>query len=150
MTPTRPLAVAFDVVETLFSLHPVRSALDEAGAGPRGLELFFTRLLRDGFALARRRRRAFSDVASADAGLDRHVEDVVSVEESGRWKPAAPAYHHRARSLGIEAAALALVTMHSWDAHGAHRAGLVTGWASRLEGSFPDIFAPPQVSGRNW
>jgi hypothetical protein len=41
--------VAFDVVETLFSLAPVEEALRPVGVP---LPLFFTRLLRDGFALA--------------------------------------------------------------------------------------------------
>jgi 2-haloacid dehalogenase len=31
--------------------------------------------------------------------------------------------------------------------HGARRAVLVTGWASRLESAFPDVFEPPDVSG---
>jgi 2-haloacid dehalogenase len=48
----RPRAVAFDVIETLFSLEAVGRALEEEGAGPRALEVFFSRLLRDGFALA--------------------------------------------------------------------------------------------------
>jgi 2-haloacid dehalogenase len=45
----RPLVVLFDVVETLLSLDPVAEQLDPLGI-PR--ELFFARLLRDGFAHA--------------------------------------------------------------------------------------------------
>ncbi len=48
VTVRRPAVVAFDVVETLFSLEPVRQALRPLGVD---LDLFFTRLLRDGFAL---------------------------------------------------------------------------------------------------
>ncbi|HUZ70795.1 MAG TPA: haloacid dehalogenase type II [Candidatus Saccharimonadales bacterium] len=44
--------VMFDVVETLFSLEAVGARLTAAGAGDRALELWFTRFLRDGFALA--------------------------------------------------------------------------------------------------
>src|SRR5687767_9575822 len=62
--PRRPRAVAFDVVETLFSLEAVGRALDAEGAGPRALEMFFGRLLRDGFALAASRSYApFGHVA---------------------------------------------------------------------------------------
>ncbi len=35
------------------------------------------------------------------------------------------------------------------DVHGARRAGLLTGWASRLEGRFPQVFDRPDVSGRD-
>jgi hypothetical protein len=44
--------VAFDVVETMFSLEVVGRTLADEGAGPRALDVFFGRLLRDGFALA--------------------------------------------------------------------------------------------------
>ena len=47
-----PDVVLFDVVETLFSLAPMRRRLDEVGAGEGALELWFARFLRDGFALA--------------------------------------------------------------------------------------------------
>jgi 2-haloacid dehalogenase len=30
---------------------------------------------------------------------------------------------------------------------GCHAASLVTGWVSRLEGRYPSVFAPPDVSG---
>jgi 2-haloacid dehalogenase len=44
--------VAVDVVETLVSLDAVAASLDAAGVRDQPLERFFTRLLRDGFALA--------------------------------------------------------------------------------------------------
>jgi len=44
-------AIVFDAVETLFSLERVDHALDEHGY-PGVLDLFFTRLLRDGAALS--------------------------------------------------------------------------------------------------
>jgi 2-haloacid dehalogenase len=49
---TRPSAVAVDVVETLVSLDAVAAVLEEFGVGPHALDRVFTRLLRDGFALA--------------------------------------------------------------------------------------------------
>lgn len=210
MTRSRPLVVAFDAVETLFSLDPVRSALEELGAGPRGLDLFFARLLRDGFALAAAGDyRPFREVATGalrfalpepsdeavarvlgafeelpahpDAapalarlaaaglrvivltnggeaetkvllqrtGLDTHVEVVVGAEGAGRWKPAPGAYRHTAEVVRTDPSRLALVAVHSWDVHGARRAGLMTGWASRLEGRLPEVFDPPHVCGRD-
>ena len=47
-----PSLVLFDVVETLVSLDPVRAALPGVGLAPEEVELLFTRLLRDAFALS--------------------------------------------------------------------------------------------------
>jgi 2-haloacid dehalogenase len=49
--PQRPLVIAFDVVETLFPLDPLSERLRQAGQSPQLLRLWFTRLLRDAFAL---------------------------------------------------------------------------------------------------
>ncbi|GAB3685860.1 haloacid dehalogenase type II [Saccharopolyspora tripterygii] len=49
--PTRPRTVAFDVVETLLSLEPLRPRFADAGLPPELLERWFDRLLRDGMAL---------------------------------------------------------------------------------------------------
>lgn len=194
------------MVETMFSLDAVGRALAEEGAGPRALETFFGRLLRDGFALAatrsyapfghvarealaatapkldaRAQRRvldAFSsltphaDLAPAlgrlaaealptvaltngsaetterlllDAGLDGLVGRVISIDEVGVWKPAAAPYLHAAAAVGVEPPQLAMVAVHAWDVHGAVRAGLVGGWASRFETSYPPMFDPPDV-----
>lgn len=197
--------VAFDAVETLFSLAPVEDALRPLGVR---LSLLFTRLLRDGFALAAAgghqpfravaagalrelapasddaERRAvldaFADLPArpdaapaierlvaaglpvvtltnggarstgrllARAGLDRHVHQVISVDEAGRWKPAPEPYLHAASRLGHPPGHLALVAVHAWDIHGATRAGLVTGWCSRSGEAFPEVFEPPDVTG---
>ncbi|MFN2503888.1 MAG: hypothetical protein ABR540_06615 [Acidimicrobiales bacterium] len=56
---------------------------------------------------------------------------------------------HAARVVGIDPSSLALIAVHSWDVHNARRAGLMTGWAPRLEGRLPEVFDPPHVSGRD-
>ncbi len=62
----RPLVVAFDVIETLFSLDPVRERFREVGLPADALPVFFAQLLRDAFALeVAQTYRPFSDVASA-------------------------------------------------------------------------------------
>ena len=48
----RPAVVAFDVIETLASLEPLRARLTEAGQPPALLEAWYTRTLRDGMALS--------------------------------------------------------------------------------------------------
>lgn len=48
----RPKAVAFDMIETTFSLEAVRAALLQIGFPEHALEIWFARTLRDAFALA--------------------------------------------------------------------------------------------------
>lgn len=47
----RPQTVAFDVVETLMTLEPLRRRFVEIGLHPSALERWFDRMLRDGMAL---------------------------------------------------------------------------------------------------
>ena len=62
----RPAVVAFDVIETLMSLEPLRTRLTEAGQPAYTLEAWYTRTLRDGMALsAAGDYLAFTDVAEA-------------------------------------------------------------------------------------
>ena len=205
----RPLVIAFDVVETLFSLEPLRHRIIDAGQPGHVLELWFARLLRDAFALcASGGFRPFADIAagalasatghavpddtvqeivagfaelepypdvepamrravkagidvvtltngSADttrtllkrAGVEGYVRHVLSVGDIQRWNPAPEIYRHAATTCQVETGQVALVAVHAWDTHGAHEAGLVTGWVSRLEGRYAPIFAPPDVIG---
>lgn len=48
---TRPKVVAFDVVETLFAIEPMRGRLRLLGLPGEALEIWFARLLRNAFAL---------------------------------------------------------------------------------------------------
>jgi 2-haloacid dehalogenase len=63
---SRPAVVAFDVIETLMSLEPLRARLAEAGLPAPMLEAWYTRTLRDGMALSAAGDYApFTDVAEA-------------------------------------------------------------------------------------
>jgi 2-haloacid dehalogenase len=83
----------------------------------------------------------------ARTGLERYVERVISAAEAHTWKPPARVYHHAAEVLALPPAQVGLVAVHAWDCHGAKRAGLITGWASRLEGRYGTLFAPADVTG---
>jgi 2-haloacid dehalogenase len=62
----RPQVVAFDVIETLMSLEPLRERLAGLGQPPHMLEAWYTSTLRDGMALsATGDFVAFADVAAA-------------------------------------------------------------------------------------
>lgn len=79
--------------------------------------------------------------------LRRYVDQVISVAEVSSWKPASLVYTHAARAIGRAADELALVAVHAFDCHGAKRAGWTTGWASRTDGHYAEIFAPADVVG---
>jgi 2-haloacid dehalogenase len=206
---SRPAAVAFDVIETLLSLEPLRDRLAAVGQSPLLLDTWYTRTIRDGIALSvTGDYMDFPDVAAAAlrtvtgnaltdaevahvlagfadlpahpdalpairtlatagvrvacltnanakattsfaerAGLKPFVERVITVGEVYRWKPNAVVYRYAAERLDVPPERLALIAVHAWDCHGAKRAGLMSGWASRLEGRYPSIFAPPDVTG---
>jgi len=62
----RPAVVAFDVIDTLMSLEPLRARLTGVGQPPALLEAWYTRTLRDGMALSAAGDYAgFTDVAEA-------------------------------------------------------------------------------------
>nr|WP_246422572.1 HAD-IA family hydrolase [Nocardiopsis mwathae] len=82
------------------------------------------------------------------AGLTAYVEQVFSAAATRRFKPAPDLYHHAAAGCDVDPARLALVTAHAWDAHGAKRAGLTTGWSDHFEGRFPSVFDEPDATGQ--
>ncbi|MBC3193977.1 haloacid dehalogenase type II [Pseudonocardia sp. C8] len=209
--PTRPRTVAFDVVETLMSLEPLRPRFTEVGLAPQLLERWFDRLLRDGMALTLAGDyEPFPNVAAAalqtlargelddeaiahvltgfgdlpahpdvepamqilaDAGISvaclsngtaetttqflhrnklaDYVDQVLSVADIHSWKPPMRVYEHALNEIGHAASEVALVAVHAFDCHGAKRAGLTTGWASRLEGHYADVFLPADVVGQD-
>jgi 2-haloacid dehalogenase len=62
----RPAAVAFDVIETLFAIEPLREKLKAVGLPGHALEVWFARVLRDAFALeVTGEYKPFGEVAGA-------------------------------------------------------------------------------------
>lgn len=83
MSASRPDAVAFDVVGTLFSLGPVAERLEEVGLPAGALDEWFARFLRDAFALDTTGRYApFREIAEATL-------EAMLVEKTGQTAPAA-------------------------------------------------------------
>ena len=81
-------------------------------------------------------------------GLSAVVDDIVSCDDAAVFKPAARGYHAACAAVGhADVSTVALVAAHSWDCHGAKRAGLSTGWVRRQETSFHPLMAPPDVKG---
>jgi 2-haloacid dehalogenase len=204
-------AVAFDVLETLLNIEPLRARFEDIGQPTQLLHPWFMRFQRDAMALtlagdfaafdpvARQALRtetrhtvteadidhvlqgfaelpAFHDAAPAlrklaqadikigcltvgnpentrrfldGAGLAEFVDQVITAETAGIWKPAPAIYRTAAEHLQTPLDRMALVAVHAWDCHGAKRAGALAGWCARLEGKPGDVFAPADVTGRD-
>jgi 2-haloacid dehalogenase len=83
------------------------------------------------------------------AGLRTYLRGVVACEEIRSFKPPPRVYHWACHQVDEQTDRVALVAAHSWDVHGAVRAGLVGGFATRLEGAVPDVVARPHVAAEH-
>jgi 2-haloacid dehalogenase len=104
------------------------------------------RLLREGGLRLVTLSNGSADVAGkllTAAGIRDEFEQLLSVEDAPAWKPAPAAY--AARACSVPAGQMLLVAVHPWDIHGAHEAGLGTGWISRGPASYPGYFAAPDL-----
>ncbi|AOW95225.1 haloacid dehalogenase, type II [Rhodococcus sp. WMMA185] len=80
------------------------------------------------------------------SGLAPKIDEVLSVEAVKAWKPAPAPYQLAVDRAQVPAERMAMVAVHSWDIHGAHRAGLTTGWCPRLETVSTPIFTSADVT----
>jgi 2-haloacid dehalogenase len=83
------------------------------------------------------------------AGLSDLVEQTLSVEQAGRWKPHPRSYGWAAQHLGVAAHRLALLAVHAWDVDGASRAGWTGAWLNRTGAPYPEVFLPPALTARD-
>lgn len=87
-----------------------------------------------------------------NAGLVDYFDDIISVEETGSFKPDPNAYKFAAEKLGESVGLLRLVATHDWDTHGALSAGLNAAYIDRTGIPYhpfyrrPDIFATTMES----
>jgi 2-haloacid dehalogenase len=91
------------------------------------------------------------DPAVAAAALDRaglrtYLREVLSTQAVRAFKPAPRTYRWACDRLDSPPDRTALLAAHSWDVHGAVRAGLVGALATRLEGRVPDVVDRPHVT----
>jgi 2-haloacid dehalogenase len=79
------------------------------------------------------------------AGIARHFERFLSVEDAPLWKPAPQAYGYAAGACGTAPGEMLLVASHPWDVDGAARAGLRTAWLNRKGSRYPSSFRRPDL-----
>jgi 2-haloacid dehalogenase len=81
------------------------------------------------------------------AGLDKLVERIVSVDDVKRSKPAPEVYRYAASQAGAEAGHVMLVAAHPWDIHGAKQAGWQAGYVARGVPFPSSVMRKPDVEG---
>ena len=77
------------------------------------------------------------------AGVRDLVDHVLSVEDTGVWKPHPDAYAHGVARTGRRPEELVLVAVHPWDIDGAARAGWRTAYLDRTGTPWPPVFRRP-------
>ncbi|MGQ0483092.1 MAG: HAD family hydrolase [Pseudonocardia sp.] len=79
------------------------------------------------------------------AQLRSYLRGVLSTQQLGSFKPATAVYQWGCRQVNGQPGATALLAVHSWDVHGAVRAGLLGGFATRHEGGMSDVMDAPHA-----
>jgi 2-haloacid dehalogenase len=71
------------------------------------------------------------ETLAANAGLASHLDDVVSADEVGTFKPAPAVYENAAARVDRDVGDCRLVSSNAWDVAGASNAGMATAWINR-------------------
>ncbi|WP_432533859.1 haloacid dehalogenase type II [Kineococcus arenarius] len=79
------------------------------------------------------------------AGLREDFSHVLSVEETGPWKPHPDAYAHVLRVCDLAAGEALFTAVHPWDLDGAARAGFATAWLDRDGRPYPSASPAPSL-----
>ncbi len=89
--------------------------------------------------------RAYAARVLERAGVAGLVEQNLSVDEVGRWKPAPEPYHYATARCGIEPAQAMMVAVHPLDISGAKRAGLQAAWINRSKLPYSAVARRPDL-----
>lgn len=82
-----------------------------------------------------------------NAGLLEKFDALVSVEETGSFKPDRRVYAYAAERLERPIGALRLVAAHDWDTHGALTAGMRAAYVDRSGAPYHPLYRRPDVVG---
>ena len=82
-----------------------------------------------------------------NAGLTEYFDNIVSVEETGSFKPDPKVYKFVARHINRPIEELRLVATHDWDTHGALSAGMHAAYIDRSGAPYHPQYRRPDVYG---
>ena len=80
-----------------------------------------------------------------NAGLTEYFDEIVSVEETGSFKPDHKVYEFVARRINRPIEELRLVATHDWDTHGAMSAGMHAAYIDRSGAPYHPLYQRPDV-----
>ena len=80
-----------------------------------------------------------------NAGLTEYFDDIISVEETGSFKPDPNVYQFAAKKLNQPLASLRLVATHDWDTHGALSVGMKAAYIERLVNIYHPLYLQPDI-----
>ncbi|MDH5976537.1 haloacid dehalogenase type II [Vibrio splendidus] len=83
-----------------------------------------------------------------NSGLEDYFDTVISVEETGSFKPNSDVYKFAAETLQEPVENLRLVATHDWDTHGALSAGLQAAYIDRTGVEYHSLYLKPEISSR--
>ncbi|MFT6895730.1 MAG: 2-haloacid dehalogenase [Paraglaciecola sp.] len=80
-----------------------------------------------------------------NAGLTEYFDDIISVEETGSFKPDPDVYKFAAKKLNQPLKSLWLVATHDWDTHGALCVGMRGAYIERSAALYHPLYRQPDI-----
>ena len=84
-----------------------------------------------------------------NSGLLEFFEDIFSVDETLKFKPANETYQSVAKKLGVETSEMRMIAAHDWDIAGAINAGFQTAYIAREGKVYNALYKKPHISGKD-
>ncbi len=83
-----------------------------------------------------------------NSGLGDLFDEVISVGETGSFKPDPKVYQFGADKLGRQISDLRLIATHDWDTHGALSAGMQAAYIDRTGAPYHPLYKKPDIIGK--
>ncbi|MFQ3219846.1 MAG: 2-haloacid dehalogenase [Paraglaciecola sp.] len=80
-----------------------------------------------------------------NSGLMEYFDDIISVEETGSFKPDPNVYKFAAKQLNQPLRSLRLVATHDWDTHGALCVGMRAAYIERSGAIYNPLYRQPDI-----
>lgn len=93
--------------------------------------------------------RALIAKQMSHSGLIDIFDDIISVEETGSFKPNADVYRYAASRLGCDVNQVRLVATHDWDTHGAMSIGMKAAFIDRSGVPYHPLYLQPDIKGES-
>jgi 2-haloacid dehalogenase len=89
--------------------------------------------------------RDLISIQMKNSGLIEYFDDIISVEETGSFKPDPAVYKFAAKELKQPIENLRLVATHDWDTHGALSVGMRAAFINRSNTIYHPLYRQPDI-----